>query len=333
MKVEINDVVSPELQVTVLEEGQTATYKLCDVDLKDLSHIDEASGKPKNCAPRRSMLPKATITDPFTKRRVIIQNITGTEIKMGPDDLPREVPKIERLNFPRTGALTVTYEHPGTYSFLERHPRNRDNPFRDKSKLPLFYRVNAKRKAITEMENIYLKSDALEWVKKADLTELKAIYQKLDPTSQGMIGTSEFEVMRRDMFSFADRFPPLLLKASNNKEAKMKIQIMDAEFFNIIAFFDIDEMGVNRNRVWMFTGGMGTICEIEINENKYDALAAYFVKKDNAEGKAAYRTMIETLKKILGVPAGVTEKPKAIIVETGSDKLGNAMKVKVDVPA
>lgn len=332
MKVEINDVVSPELKVTVLEEGQTATYKLCDVDLVDLSRVDERSGKPKNCAPRRSMLSKATITDPFTKRRVIIQNITGTEFKNGPDDLPREVPKIERVNFPRTGALTLTHDHPGTYCFLERHPRNRDNPFRDKSKLPIFYRVNAKRKAITEMENIYLKSDALDWVKKADITELRAIYTKLDPTSQGMIGTEPFEVLRRDMFSFADRFPQLLLKASGNKEAKMKIQIMDAEHFNIISFFDIDEMGVNKDRIWTFTGGMGKICTIEINENKYDALAAFFVKKGD-EGKNAYRTMIASLTKILGGPAAPVTKAKPIVVETGSDKEGNPLKVKIDVPA
>jgi len=313
----------------------------------DYSRVDERTGKPKQNSPRRALKKRETITDPFTKKQVVIQNIIGVKFENDERGNPKEVPDIERPNFPRTGALTLNFNHQGTYAFFERHPRNRDNPFRDKSKTPVFYRVNPKKRAIEEMEKHYLLSDAMEWVKNADFNELKSIWHNLDPTSQKNIGTSEFEILRRDMFRFAQTHPELLLKASNNKSAKFRMQIMDAEYFNIITFFDTDEMGINNQRQWVFVGKSDDIiCNLELTENKYDGLIAFFEKKEvdgkgelvikngkqirSKESVNAYTRLVDELKKILNPGAiKVTPKPQPIEAEVGSDEKGNPMKVKI----
>jgi len=343
--IEINEIVNERLRVKPLEENEFATYKLCEVDNVDYSRIDEKTGKPKQNSPRRALKKQETITDPFDKKQKIIQNIVGTKFDTDEKGNQRAVAEVERVNFPRTGALTLNFNHQGTYAFLERHPRNRDNPFRDKSKIPVFYRVNNKKRAVEEIEKHYLLSDAMEWVKKADINELKSIYENLDPTSKEKIGTSELEIMRRDMFRLAQSSPMILLKASNNKMSKWRIQIMDAEYFQIISFFDIDEMGVNNKRQWVFTGKKDeVICELEISQNRYDGLIEYFDKKD-AKGKRdeksvnSYKRLTEELKKILqprGVPVAVKASPLQVEVldnkgQVVTDDSGKPVTAKIDL--
>lgn len=297
MEYSINKVVSENLRVKPLKEDQSATYKLCDSDLLDYSRVDERTGKPHTSQPRRSMVGSVTILDPFTKKRIKIMNVT--EIKH--EELPggvglREIPVVARVLFPHTGTLTLGPEHQGTYEFLERHPHNRDNPFRDRNAKPKFYRVDAKKKAIREMEDNFILTDAIVHVRGADLAELKAIYSKLDPTAQREINPSSFETLKGDLFNYAKAHPVDVMRASNNKAAKMRIQIMDAEFYQIITFFEDREQDEMPRR-WVFTEGDQEITTLDITQNKIEGLAEFFLS--SPEGKKAYQNMTAGLKKIL----------------------------------
>lgn len=304
MEYAINKIVSPELRVPDLKQDQVAIYKLCDADLVDHSRVDER-GRPQKCQPRRSMVGSIMIQDPINRKRVKILNVVGIKHEETSDGTQREVPVVQRVVFPHTGVLSLTEEHNGTYQFMERHPHNRDNPFRDKNAKAKFYRVDAKKSAIRENENNYILSDALQHIKNADLTELKAIYEKLDETSQRKVNMSgPFEQIKRDMFELTKEHPVVVMRASNNKDAKRRIQIMDAEYFNIITFLE-DEEDDKEPRRWVFTSGSQEICTVDLTKNKIDGLAEFFVSSGE-DGKAAYRKMTEGLKKILAPKQAVT---------------------------
>lgn len=298
MDYSVNAVVSKNMQVKALEEDQSATYKLCDADLVDLSRIDEATNKPKNCSPRRSMLGKTTIVDINTKKRITIMNVVGIEHAEQPDHSLREIPKIARIVFPRTGVLTLGPENQGTYMFLERHPFNRDNPFRNKNDRPKFYRINAKKRAIEEMQNDYIMADAMVHVRDANESELKAILMAMDSTAKKEINPESFETLKRDLFRYVKKHPVDVMKASSNKLAKMKIQIMDAEHFNLIAFLENEEDDKMPRR-WINVSTDTDICTLDITQNKIDGLLDY-IQESGEDGVDVYQKVIlNGLKKIL----------------------------------
>ncbi len=296
MDYSINNILSPELRVKELAEDQNAIYKLCDSDTTDPSRVDENTGKPKQCQPRWAGRKKETIYDPFQKKSVVIMNITGIKHEEIPGQGLREIPIAERPIFPHTGMLTLGAEHQGTYAFLERHPRNRDNPFRDKNQVPKFYRVNAKKQAIKDMENSFILLDALNHVRDADQTELRTIYDSLDANLKRDVNSNSAEALKRDIFKLAQKHPIQVMQASSNKPARMKIQIMDAEHFNIITFLE-DEEDDKMPRRWVFTGTREDICQLDITKHKIDGLLEYFLSDDEAIKK--YQMIVKSLKKVL----------------------------------
>lgn len=310
---QINEQFHESLKVKPLEEGQTATYKLCDADLVDFARVDEKTGKPRNNQPRRSMKGEVLITDMFLKKKIRLRNIVGEKAVEREGKIVYE-PEIKRVLFDHNSTITIGPDDPGTYVFLERHPGNRDNPFREtlSGKNPIFYRINAKKKAVQDMEHNYILADALRHVADADKTELLSIYKKLDPTSAKKINPEgTYEQLKRDTFDLAKEKPAIVMKASSNREAKAKLQIMDAAYFNIIIFMDNEEDHTLPRR-WMFVEGEEDICEIPIEENKFDGLMKFMFslsiegeKMDEKErekrrkiGMNAYQKMTERLKKI-----------------------------------
>lgn len=318
---QINEQFSESLKVKPLLEGQTATYKLCDADLVDLARVDDKTGKPRNNQPRRNMKGEVLITDPYTKKRVRLRNIVGEKAVERNGDI-RMDPEVKRVQFDHNSVITLGSDDPGTYLFMERHPRNRDNPFRDKDKTPTFYRMNSKKKAIQDMEHNYILADALNHVVNSDKIELIAIWKNLDPTSKKRINPEgSYESIKRDTFDLAKEKPAVVMKASSNREAKAKLQIMDAEYYNVIMFTENEEDHLIPRR-WMFVDGEEDICEVSLTDNKIDGLMKYMFslgideQKMKAEerdqkrkiGISAYQKMAERLKKIfnpknLPVPA------------------------------
>lgn len=319
--IQLNEQLSPSMKVTPLLDGQFATYKLCDADLVDPSRVDDKTGKPRNNQPRRSMKGEAIIMDVFTRKKIRLRNVVSS-IQVERGGIMVEEPKVDRILFGHNSVITIGPDDPGTYEFMERHPFNRDNQFRDKNKKPVFYRLNAKKKAIQDMEHNYILADALNHIVNADKTELLAIWKKLDPTSQKLINPeSAYELIKRDTFELAKNKPAIVMKASSNKEAKAKLQIMDGEYYNIIMFMENEE-DMKAPRRWIFVDGEDDICEIEITDNKIDGLMKFMFsmgiedeKMDKEErekrrkiGMNSYQKMTDRLKKIfnpknLPVPA------------------------------
>lgn len=291
-----NGIVSEAMRVKPLKEGQSALYKLCDCDTVDRSRVDEETGQPKQAQPRYSLYGAGiNIFDRFTGKRHILQNVTGIKYETMPDRTQREVPEITRVHFERNGTKSVNYTQEGTYIFMERHPRNRDNPFRDKTKKPIFYRVSNNKVVNADNERFMIMADTMDHIKNADLAELKAIYEALDPTAKRSVNANNFDILKRDLYQMAQKDPIAIMRCSSNKEVKMKIQLMDAEFYNIITFLENSEEA-GSNRAWIYADGK-KICNIDIATNKVEGLIQFFENKKE-EGVAEYRKILAQLKKI-----------------------------------
>lgn len=230
---------------------------------------------------------------------MLIRNITGytnVELENGQD---QRKPTFARFIFGKGGLATVGADQYETYAWLERHNGNRDNPFREKGKPAIFYRVNAIKRANLELENDYILVDALNYVREADLIKIKAMYEglkQLSPASIRDIDASNPATLKKGIFDYAKQNPILAMKASENKEVKFKIAIMEAEHFNVIMFDEGNE-DAKQGRQWRFVDrDMTKICDVELAEHKIDGLAKHFRTK---EGYKDYTRMANELKRIL----------------------------------
>lgn len=291
-----NDIVSPPMRVNPLKDGQVAIYKLCDADTFDRSRVDEETGQPKAAQPRFSLYGKGiNIFDPIKKKRFILQNVAGIKHEMLPDQTQKEVPVTKRVHFERNSTFSVDSTREGTYIFMERHPRNRDNPFRDKTKKPIFYRVSNNKIVNADNEKFMIMADTMAHIRDADFTELRAIHEGLDATYKREVNANSFETLKRDLYKLAQKDPVTVMRCSSNKDVKMKIQLMDAEFYRIITFLDNSE-DADSNRAWIYADGE-KICNIPIDQTKIEGLILFFEEKKE-EGIAHYRKIIAELKKI-----------------------------------
>lgn len=295
----VNDVVNKQLAVRPLREGEVAYYKLLVADEFDRARVEEKTGKFQKNNPRRSLIGTRKIYDPIAKKQVTIQNVVSERLETMPDRTQKPVPVVERVKIPTGGIISVTYDQIGTYQFMERHPDNRDNPFRDKSKAPTFYRVNPIKAAIKQIEKDYVLTDALVHVREADEIELKSIYEGLDKSSKMKVDTTSFQTLKKGIFELAKTDPIMIMRKSKNVDVKIKIQIMEAEHLNVIIFEDGDS-DVKSDRGWYWLDDkMTKIVDVDLTENKFDALVAHFNKDTKT-----YQKMALKLKEILSPKSG-----------------------------
>lgn len=293
----VNGRVSEQLQVKPLNEDEVAIYKLIKSDQDDITRTEETSGKKMKHQQVYSFVGRKRIYDPFAKKRIMIENITSFKHEKLPSGEIKEIPIVGRLKFPRTGEIILTSRDFETMQFMERMNENRDNPFRDASGAkPLFYRVNSKRALVKELEDDYLKVDAMIWIRDSQEIELRAIYKGLDAETKREINAdANFEQLKRGLFKVAEKYPILVLKASANKSGKLKVQCLEAEKFRVILF---DEGDNSTPRRWLFTGkGAEEICPIEPGVNKYDGILKFF--SEDAKGKDWYKKIIDSLTLVL----------------------------------
>lgn len=296
VELHINKILSPRMHVTPLKDGEFAKYRLVMADRDDVTRTEESTGKKMKHQQVYSFIGHKRVYDPFSKKKVLIQNIVNFKHEKLPSGEIKEIPIEGRLLFPNSGEIIVTHRDQDQYAFMERMDENGSNEFRNPNNTkPVFYRVDVKKQAMKELEVDYIKVDALLWVRDANETEINTIYRGLDAELKKKINADAgFEQMKRGIFLIAQEFPIVVLKASTNKEAKLKVQIMDAERFKIMFF---SEGGANEPRQWLYLEGKPqTICEIKPGEHKIDGLIKFFL--GSPEGRNWYVKMTEGLKTV-----------------------------------
>lgn len=297
-KLQVNLHLHERMHVKPLGDDEIAKYRLKKSDQDDITRMEESSGKKMKHQQVYSFVGRKTIYDPFNKRKVVIQNITGWKPEKLPSGEIKDNPIVSRVLFPRTGEIILSSRDNEQYAFMERMNENESNEFRDSKLMPkgMFYRVDVKKQTLKELERDYLVVDALIWLRDANEIEIQTIYRALDAeTKKNINADAGFETIKRGLFELSHKNPILVLKASTNKAAKIKVQCMEAEKFHVIAF---DEGTATTPRRWVYISGTPeTICEMEPGTHKIDGLVKFFTT--DKQGKDWYVKMVEGLKNVL----------------------------------
>ncbi|KKN49541.1 hypothetical protein LCGC14_0641690 [marine sediment metagenome] len=298
-EVTVNAVVSDELQVKPLQEGEIVKYRLVSAGKKEPGRLKPA------VASNYQIVGEENIKDPFGgagaeedagSALIYIQNITAWgQIRLPSGEVQR-VPETTGIIF-ENGGFTCTWENNETYFFLERSKKNLSNKWRDKRVKAIFYKVNDQEESKKQlaMEDLY--ADAVIWMREADMAELKSIAKKLERFSDHRLKVGDLNditEIRLKLMQIAKRDARAIIVSSGDKASKKKVQIREAETYNILLFVD-------SARMWRFYGGeQEELLQVEPGMDRYGALFDHFTSD---EGLAAYQKVINQLKKIYKVTA------------------------------
>lgn len=288
-----NTIMSSQMRVKPLGLGETAVYKLVDADREDLTSIIEGTNKHPTCNPGYHLNGEKRIFDPFAGKNIVIRNIIGEKaLKDEKTGEIKYIPDVAMVHF-RRGTVIVTADMPETYVFMERCNENQSNPYRKKGSPDIFYRVDREAKAQTSLVEDEMLADAMLWIKSADHDELRSICANLPDKDKVSLNQSVPQI-KADLFKKAQKNPYTILTASNDKESKIKIQVMDAERYEVILFGEGD---VETLRAWYWNEPKtGKIIDVEVGQNKIEALLDHFM---TTEGKGDYTKMATKLRAAL----------------------------------
>lgn len=282
-----NKVLSKAMQVRPLQKGEFVIYRLIEADKVSPNAVDK-NGRPVNNNPSWQSAKQTLVRDIETGEKVMIGNVVNVKPEKNFDGTTRYVDVTAPMKFTDAN-LRVDDQTFATYQFAERHDANMDNPFRDQSKPAKYYRVDVKKRALSENNKNAILADALSWINTCDHIEIKAINKSL-PDGFKLNLDSDFEIIKSELFKLTMKDPIMVMKASNNRQAIAKIICMEAEYFHIILWEE-------KERKWFFNDEkMEDLATIEIGKNRIDGLVE-FLKTEN--GKKFYLRLSNRLKKYL----------------------------------
>lgn len=285
-----NKVLSKSMQVKPLVGEEYVIYRLLASDTDSPNIVDD-QGKPIKCNPVRVLARQTLVQDFETGNKVMIGNVVSHKPIKKEDGSYRYEDVTKSIRFD-DGFYRVNADQNATYEYLERHNANASNIFRDRKQPAVYYKVDAKKVAMTLNNKNAMLADALSWVSSADDKEIKAINEFL-PIGKKLNMESHFEVIKGELFKITLEDPIMVMKASSNRDAISKIVVMESEYFNIIIW---DE----QTRKWFFNEeGQEELVTLEIGKNRIGGLVEYFFS--GAEGKKCYKRVESRLKKFLNI--------------------------------
>lgn len=270
-------------------------YRLCGVFERkpDRQNQSEQTGdfvRPIN--PTYTLDSSATVFDQFEKdplkRHKIIRNVVGVNQKTGDRNQMHFEDIVERPEF--VGGILVVQPHEhGKFLFMECHPKNKSNKYRDQSKEPVFEAVEeAEALSVLDMlEKETMETDARSIALNATSDNRRAMAEAMK--IEDWTSLSDKDLLLK-LFERAKQHPKEFIMQSFNDEAKAKVQIRDAKKLEIVECFV-------SNRTWRFTDGeKESIVEYKEGEVPDDALFKFLT---STKGRSAYERMIKTMKSYL----------------------------------
>lgn len=259
----------------------TATFRLLNKGKDEDGHplIPPTFGLGKMC----------TVYDKGKKRRVILKNVTDTSIGRNKDGEEVEKEVVTPVDF-ENGVFRWNEEDGiNTFVFLMRHPRNADNPFRDKRKEPWFY-IEEKNKEleqrINDGETRYIAEGIIRY--EADEEELKQIAQGVEPSLLDL----DVMQMKDTLLKRVSQIPDKIIHASNNEKYKMKVKVREAEEYGVI------ERDRN-DRIWFWNDEkFEQICSVESGKDMLVGLEEFILEPGNASIKKKLEKKLKEVKEV-----------------------------------
>jgi hypothetical protein len=312
-KTENGEKLSDPFGVIPLIKGQVVKYKLVDSDKDDPTRTEVVEKRETNKhlkqTPGHSIVGKKEIFDSISGQTITILNKgVRKKIKTPMGEIVTERPESIKFTSDKP-IITVKWNEPEKYAFMERINENVDNPHRIPGSKAIFYRMDPQKKADKEAEKTAFEFTACKWVmEEAKFDTLVACAKYLNgvrpelklkteyKTDEMSVG---FTILKKQLYDIAKADPKNVLKGSTKTEAVFEMQVRDAETFSLIMYGDgkVIKMKDKEGLCFHNDVSLTTICTVAPGKNKYEAILEFFAK--DAEGKKHYTKMVESLQKVL----------------------------------
>jgi hypothetical protein len=292
---ELNEVLSKELQVRPLKPGETAKFQL-------LNAFKKEKGRDEPSTPDLwSLSKKETIFDPFANgglgKSVLLQCITSYEPYENSDGRVINKPVLKRPEFIK-GVLELTHEENNIYIYVMRSNKRLGNPFRKKNITPRFKLLDKNAELQEQIKDSDLTYLAEKIVRESDWTTLRAIADKLNRSSDSRYhvkaGPDELDKLKLELIKIARFNGKQVILASNDKESKLRVNIHDAELFNVLIY-------TRDLQSWQLNGKtLETVLQVQPGR---DAVAALMDHFRTEEGRKHYTAIVTALQRIFKATA------------------------------
>lgn len=290
----LNSRLSKQLQVKPLAHGEEVEFELLNAFKK------EKGREEPSCPELWAHVERQTIYDPGQNQNVLIENIVSWEPMNTPTGEIIHKPRVKKPEFIK-GVCKVRYDQPDTYIYMMRSNGNVDNPFRA-GKRRVFRIRNKKRELTEQLETIDLSYTAEKLIREQlDWAGKKAVVEKLNQSPDAKFhiraGQHELDKMLLELIQLAKQYPKKVILASDDKQAKIRVQIADCEAMRLLTY-DRTE------RSWrqMLNGGkeVRELCIVDPDKDRVEALLEHF-RTD--EGRKHYMSLLGQLGQIFKATA------------------------------
>ena len=290
----LNSRLSKQLQVKPLAYGEEVEFELLNAYKK------EKGREEPSCPELWAHVERQTIYDPGQNQNVLIENIISWQPMTTPTGEIIHKPVVKKPEFIK-GVCKVKYDEPDTYIYMMRSNGNVDNPFR-KGKRRIFRIRNKKRELTEQLETIDLSWSAEKLIRETlDWNGRRAIVEKLNQSPDQKFhiraGKTELDKMLLELITMAKQFPKKVIMASEDREAKIRVQIADCESMRLLTY-DRTE------RAWrqMLNGGKDVreLCTVDPDKDRVDAILEHFRTE---EGRKHYMSLLGQLQSIFKATA------------------------------
>lgn len=260
------------------------------IDKLNYSFGTEEHVKPIN--PSYILDTNETVFDQFEedphKMNKIIRNVVGVSQKTDKEGKPYSEERVESVEF--IGGYKIVMPHEiGTFLYMECHPRNKSNKYRDVNRTPVFESVEEEEvlSVLDKLERETMKGDAYGIITKAGGSGRRAIAEAMKIQNWE---SKDLETLTMELYEQADKDPKTFIMNSFSDESKAKVQIRDARKLEIIECFAT-------NKMWRFTDDdKEEICEYKEDDIPEEALHKFLI---STKGRKSYEKMIEKTRRLL----------------------------------
>lgn len=242
---EVNQVLSKEMHVPPLKEGEKAVFRLLNAFTK------EKGREEPTCPEVHLMSDKEMVWDPFQGKMIMIGNVTGVRavrepgggIKHNEAGAVMMIPETSKVEFIK-GYKTCSHEESGTYQYLMRSKKCVDNRWRPRKggtkKVGMFELVTDKKTVSTAMQMEDIQYHAQRLVREKEWVDLKAIKAKLnespDPDIHIKSADNDLQGMKLELIKLTKTHPKKVVWASDDVKSKMRVTIYESMNFGIVTF-------------------------------------------------------------------------------------------------
>lgn len=280
----VNEVLSPEMHIKPLKDGEKATFRLLNAFVK------EKGREEPTCPEVVKLSDKEFVWDPFANKKngqmVLIGNVVGVKairdagggVRINDQGAPMMAPETKKPEFIR-GYLTVSHLDNDQYAFLMRSKKCKDNIYRPRKNGKIvngYELVTSKKEIGVAMMMADLQFNAEKIVREKEWKDLKAIAAKLNesPDTNLHVKSSDLQGMKMELIKIAKSHPKKLIWSSEDVHSKVMVMVSECQSFGVL---------ILENGTWtiMENGSKyRKIHQVNPGDDVVNSLVAYFESKD-----------------------------------------------------